>query len=185
MDRGQYDNAWEMGAFCGCSVLLRRQALVETGIFDDDLFMYYEDTDLSWRLRKAGYRLRFQPLSVVRHVHAATSGEDSPLFRYFVTRNRLLLLLKHAPLGVALSAWAKELARTVTTVLRQRSTVAEPARTCLRVQASLLAKAPKALLKRTGLLDEPGLASTPSDSSARDAASSPKPPPLGRRTSGR
>ena len=153
-DRGQYDGPGDLEAFCGCSVLLRRQALVDAGVFDRDFFMYFEDTELSWRIRKRGYRLSYQPRSVVRHHHAGSIGEDSPLFVFLVTRNRILMLLKHAPLALGLRAYAEELARTVRLAIRQRSLRTSSVRSRLRVQVSLLRQAPRALLKRYGLLRE-------------------------------
>lgn len=149
-DRGQLDRGEEVGAFCGCSVLLRREALDRAGVFDRDYFMYFEDTELSWRLRKAGYRIRYQPASVVWHRHAGSSGEWSPLFVFLVTRNRILMLLKHAAPGRALGAWLEEVARTLR-LLARRGTLGL-ARPRLRAQLSLVALAPRALLKRLGLL---------------------------------
>ncbi len=60
-----------------------------SGLFDERFFMYYEDTDLAWRGRARGWRYRYVPDAVLRHVHAATSVEGSPLFRHYVERNRL------------------------------------------------------------------------------------------------
>ena len=66
------------------------------GWFDDDFFLYYEDTDLSWRLRAAGWAIRYEPTAVVRHVHSASSVEWSPTFVFHTDRNRLLMLVKDA-----------------------------------------------------------------------------------------
>ena len=59
--------------------------------------MYYEDTDLSWRGRLAGWRYCYVPESVVRHEHAASSKEGSALFMHYVERNRFLTLARNAP----------------------------------------------------------------------------------------
>ncbi len=80
---------------------LRTEALRAVGPFDDDFFMYYEDTDLSWRLRSAGWSVRYEPTSVARHVHAASSVEWSPFFTFHVNRNRLLMLTKNATARLA------------------------------------------------------------------------------------
>ena len=101
LDRGQYQRPEEVFAFCGGSVLLRTQALGQAGVFDDDFFLYYEDTDLSWRLRSLGWRIRYQPAAVARHIHSASSIEWSPLFVFHTDRNRLLMLTKNAPAGLA------------------------------------------------------------------------------------
>jgi GT2 family glycosyltransferase len=100
-DRGQYERAEEVFAFCGAAVALRTAAGAEAGWFDDDFFLYYEDTDLSWRLRALGWSIRYQPRAVVRHIHAATSQEWSPRFEFHTGRNRLLNLAKNAPAPLA------------------------------------------------------------------------------------
>ena len=74
------------GAVAPCSPTVYLQ---EVGLFDERFFLYYEDTDLSWRGRMRGWRYGYVPTSVVRHEHAASSGEGTELFRYFVERNRL------------------------------------------------------------------------------------------------
>ena len=63
--------------FCGAAAALKTAAVSAVGGFDDDYFLYYEDTDLSWRLRLAGYRILYVPSAVVRHHHASSSGEGS------------------------------------------------------------------------------------------------------------
>ena len=153
-DRGQYDAAEDVQALCGCAMLLSRDALEDVGAFDEDYFMYFEDTELSWRLREAGYRLRYQPRSRVRHFHAATSVEWSPLFNFLVGRNRILMLVKHAAPRHAARAYLEELGRLIQLLRARRSLWHVEVRTRLRLQASLLAKAPKACLKRWGLLSD-------------------------------
>jgi GT2 family glycosyltransferase len=101
LDRGQYQTPEEVFAFCGGSVCFRTGALRQAGTFDDDFFLYYEDTDLSWRLRSLGWRIRYQPAAVARHIHSASSVEWSPLFVFHTDRNRLLMLTKNARAGLA------------------------------------------------------------------------------------
>ncbi len=108
-DTGQYDDPAEVFAWCGGAVLLRAGYLADVGRFDERLFLYYEDTDLSWRGRWLGWRYRYVPGSVVRHRHAQSSGGPrSEVFRYHVERNRLLVLAKCAPRAVALAAWGEQ-----------------------------------------------------------------------------
>lgn len=100
-DQGQYDSAQEVFSFCGASALLRRRMLDDVGLLDESFFVYYEDTDLAWRARLRGWKIVYVPTSLVRHVHCGTSGEWSPFFIFHVERNRLSMLLKNAPLGLA------------------------------------------------------------------------------------
>ena len=62
--------------------------------------MYYEDTDLSYKLREAGYEVRFVAGAVVDHEHAASSGTSSPMFLRVNARNRIIVAAQHAPWGV-------------------------------------------------------------------------------------
>jgi GT2 family glycosyltransferase len=103
-DEGQYDAPAEVFAWCGGSVLFRPRYLADVGLLDERFFLYYEDTDLSWRGRTRGWRYRYVPDAVVRHVHAASTGEGSPVFQHYVERNRLLMLAKDAPRDLAV--WA-------------------------------------------------------------------------------
>jgi GT2 family glycosyltransferase len=103
-DDGRYDQPAEVFAWCGGSVLFRPRYLADVGLFDERFFLYYEDTDLSWRGRTRGWRYRYVPDAVVRHVHAASTGEGSPTFQHYVERNRLLMLAKDAPRALALQA---------------------------------------------------------------------------------
>lgn len=117
-DRGQYDQPVEVAAWCGGAVLLRKEYLDAVGLFDESLFLYYEDTDLSWRGRLQGWRYRYTPKSVVRHRHAQSSGEGSELFRFQVERNRLLVLAKNAPLRLFLRSAIGEIRRYAESMLR-------------------------------------------------------------------
>jgi GT2 family glycosyltransferase len=107
IDVGQYDEAQEVFALCGCAVAFRTEAGRDVDWFDDDFFLYYEDTDLSWRLRAAGWTIRYEPKAVVRHIHSATAVEWSPRFVFHTERNRMLMLAKDATLGLA----AREIGR--------------------------------------------------------------------------
>ncbi|MFM8529857.1 MAG: glycosyltransferase family 2 protein [Ilumatobacteraceae bacterium] len=112
-DRGQYDESADVFAWGGGAVLLKREYLDAVGLFDERLFLYYEDTDLSWRGRLGGWRYVYEPHAVVRHRHALSSGVGSAVFRFHVERNRVLVLAKCAPARVAWRAGLGELRRTI------------------------------------------------------------------------
>ena len=98
-------------AFTGGAVFLRREVLDELGGFDTRFFMYYEDVDLSWRMRLAGYDIVYEPLARVVHRHAGSSDHDSPLVRSYSIRNRSLTMLKNAPARAVLAVLARTVAR--------------------------------------------------------------------------
>jgi GT2 family glycosyltransferase len=95
-DDGRFDATKEVLAWCGAAVLLRRAYLDDVGLFDERLFLYYEDLELAWRGQARGWRYEYVPTSVVRHVHAATSVEAAPRTRVLIESNRLLVLSRHA-----------------------------------------------------------------------------------------
>ncbi|WP_181429105.1 glycosyltransferase family 2 protein [Curtobacterium sp. MCSS17_008] len=104
--------------FSGGAVFLRRDALADVGGFDETLFMYYEDLDVSWRLRLAGYEVRHAPDAVATHRHAASSGSDSPLVRYQSMRNRLAVVLRNGSSGMVRRVVLRTLARAASDLLR-------------------------------------------------------------------
>ena len=85
--------------FSGGAALLRLDAVRAIGGFPTRFFLYYEDTDLSWRLRLAGWDIRYEPAAVVHHAHSATVDQTSDRFAFFNERNRLLMLTRCAPAG--------------------------------------------------------------------------------------
>lgn len=106
-DHGQFDTREEVFGACGAAVLYRREMLDDVGMFDETFFNYYEDTDLSWRMRLRGWTVLYEPRAVVHHVHAGSSGEWSPFFTFHVDRNRLFMILKNAPPGMVVRTFAQ------------------------------------------------------------------------------
>lgn len=96
-DAGQFDRTGQIGLICGCSSLIRKSALSNENIFDPEFFAYFEDSDLSLRLKKAGWQLLYEPTSVVRHYGSATAGVQSAFQVFHATRNRFWVIAKHAP----------------------------------------------------------------------------------------
>jgi hypothetical protein len=156
LDRGQYQRPEEVFAFCGGAVCFRTEALREAGSFDEDFFLYYEDTDLSWRLRALGWAIRYQPEAVVRHIHSASSVEWSPLFVFHTDRNRLLMLTKNARAGLATREVLRYPLTTVSLALREvarsrhtrRRPPLRPTLLRLRVLGSYLRLLPVMLVRR-------------------------------------
>jgi GT2 family glycosyltransferase len=156
VDVGQYDEPADVFALCGCAVALRTEAGRAVGWFDDDFFLYYEDTDLAWRLRAAGWTVRYEPSAVVRHVHAASTVEWSPSFVFHTHRNRLLMLVKCATARRALREVGRYplttgsmALRTVRTAARaRRAPAVRPTLLRLRVLASFVRLLPAVVARR-------------------------------------
>jgi GT2 family glycosyltransferase len=144
---GEESRDVDVFGFCGGAALLRRAALDDVGGFDRELFLYYEDTDLSWRLRADGWTVRYCASAVARHLHAASSDSASPLFRYYNTRNSLVVFARHAPAGIVARSFGRQLVGSALAGLRRT----EPrAVTLARVQglSAFVRRIPRTLRER-------------------------------------
>jgi GT2 family glycosyltransferase len=103
----------DVAAFCGAAAAVRTAAARQVGGFPAEFFLYYEDTDLSWRLGRAGGRIRYVPDAVVHHLHSATSNQASGAFAFYNQRNQLLMLLRNAPWPTIARALGRYLGVTV------------------------------------------------------------------------
>jgi hypothetical protein len=81
----------EVDAVSGAAFVMRSDLFTSLGGFDSALFMYMEDTDLSWRARLQGYRCIYVPDAIVYHRYTLRFGR---LKVFYQERNRYLMLLK-------------------------------------------------------------------------------------------
>lgn len=79
----------------GANMLIRAEAIRQVGLFDEDYFIYFEDTDLSYRMARAGWHCILVATARVEHV--GTSGESGKASwrAYYYTRNRMLFFLRY------------------------------------------------------------------------------------------
>lgn len=90
----------ELHYLTGASILIRRRALEEVGLLDEStFFMYWEDTDFSFRLRKAGWRLAVADQSRVFHKEHAATGKGSPLLDYYFNESAVRFFRRYAPIA--------------------------------------------------------------------------------------
>lgn len=87
----QYENFLENSGYAsGAGVLFKTEALKIIGIFDDYMFLYHEDLDMSYRARLAGFDIRLAPRSIMYH-HYDFSRSITKF--YYMERNRFYVLL--------------------------------------------------------------------------------------------
>lgn len=99
VDNGQYDKTGPTDFATGCCMLFKREVLEKVGLFDERYFLYFEDADLSERIKKADFDIYYVPAAMLIHVNAASSGgPGNKLHDYFLTRNQMLFGFSHAPL---------------------------------------------------------------------------------------
>ena len=96
----QYANMTEALFPSGSAALYRRKMLQEVGTFDEDFFLYCEDTDLGLRARWAGWTCRYVPGAIVHHRYSHSAGRASLMKAYYVERNRLFAAIKNFPFSI-------------------------------------------------------------------------------------
>jgi GT2 family glycosyltransferase len=97
VDHGQYDRIEEVDYLWGGALLVKREILETVGLFDPGYVGYwFEDTDLSVRVRKAGYGVLFNPFAKVWHKPHATIEQFSYRKKYMAARNAVRFMKKHA-----------------------------------------------------------------------------------------
>jgi GT2 family glycosyltransferase len=92
----------EVFGACGAAFLIPRAIFDELHGFDESFFMVYEDVDLSYRARLAGYRCWYAADAVVRHAGSGTLGTMSEAAVFHGQRNLEWTWLKNTPLGLLL-----------------------------------------------------------------------------------
>lgn len=97
LDRGGESKPAPVFGACGGAALYRRSMLLEIGLFDEDLFVYFEDADVAWRGQWAGWKCVYVPGAVVYHAHSATIKEGSPFKTRLLGRNKVWLIAKNYP----------------------------------------------------------------------------------------
>lgn len=90
------DVPYDVDIVSGCVMMFRRETVERVGLFDDRYFLYWEDVDMCFRARAAGYRTAMVPGAHMVHGLSITTGFGSPLVAYYETRNRLLFFRNHA-----------------------------------------------------------------------------------------
>ena len=147
-DGPPYDTPVDVGFFCGGGCALRTRTARELGGFPVEFFLYYEDTDLSWRMGLAGRRIRYAPDSVAHHLHSATSDQASASFAFYNQRNQLLTLVRNAPAGLAVGAVLRFLLITAVRAVRPGREHSQRARHRVTVFGSFCRLLPRAAADR-------------------------------------
>ncbi|MFD2873871.1 glycosyltransferase family 2 protein [Mucilaginibacter ximonensis] len=85
----------------GCCTLFRNSALQRSGLLNEIFFLYYEDVDLSFRLRQCGFELHYLPSCKMYHEAGISArvkkkeGNLSPIIHYYICRNHIWILRRY------------------------------------------------------------------------------------------
>ncbi|TDO20172.1 glycosyltransferase family 2 protein [Pedobacter duraquae] len=96
------DQIKEVDSVTGCAFMVRTKLLLVSGLLDESYFMYYEDTDLSFRIKRLGYKLTYLPTSVIYHIaggafqlgEKSKEGSMNHHVHYHNARNRIWIIKK-------------------------------------------------------------------------------------------
>lgn len=99
VDKGQYDKFQETEFITGCMFFFNKKVVDKVGLWDEKYFLYFEDSDYCERIKKAGFKLYYNPKIIIYHKNAqSTGGSGSALHQKYQRKNRVIFGLKYAPL---------------------------------------------------------------------------------------
>ncbi len=100
-----YNKSVEIFYAKGAAVLIKRDILAKIGLFDSDIFLYFDEVDLCWRIWLYGHSVVYVPNSIVCHASGKTASNLQQRQRmYFYVRNHILVLMKNYDLENALKS---------------------------------------------------------------------------------
>jgi hypothetical protein len=79
------DKPFEVDVISGCSMFVKREVYKQIGLFNDKFFMYYEDSEFCYRVKKHGFKNIYLPTSFVRHIHKGSIKENSEDLKVLVS----------------------------------------------------------------------------------------------------
>ena len=94
-DKGQYDTAHPTPYAHGAAMMVKREVLEKVGLMPECYFLYYEEIDWSMMFTRAGFSIWYEPACTIYHKESQTTGQNSPLKTYYLTRNRLLFVKRN------------------------------------------------------------------------------------------
>lgn len=95
-DQGQYDTLTGPTGFVhGAAMMVRKEAVQEAGLMEENYFLYYEEMDWCVKIKQAGYDVWVEPKALIFHKESISVGKKSALKEYFINRNRILFIRKN------------------------------------------------------------------------------------------
>ena len=95
-DIGQYDTPRQTAFAHGAAMMARRDTVNKVGLIPECYFLYYEEMDWSMMMKRNGYQIWYEPSATVYHKESQSTGANSPLKTYYLTRNRLLFIKRNS-----------------------------------------------------------------------------------------
>ena len=89
-DNGFYDTPGETESIHGAAMMVPRVVMEKVGMMTEIYFLYYEEHDWAEMIKRAGYKIYYQPQSYILHKESLSTGKFSPLKTYYIARNRIV-----------------------------------------------------------------------------------------------
>ncbi|MEF9987215.1 MAG: glycosyltransferase family 2 protein [Bacteroidales bacterium] len=94
-DSAQYNITAQTPYIHGAAFMIKREVVEKIGSMPELFFLYYEELDWSERIAEAGYELWYEPKTTVYHKESKSTGVQSPLKVFYMTRNRLIYAVRN------------------------------------------------------------------------------------------
>ncbi|MGV2434121.1 MAG UNVERIFIED_CONTAM: hypothetical protein LVT10_03795 [Anaerolineae bacterium] len=98
---------FEVDFVLGATMMMRQEVITRIGLLDEAFFVYCEEVDWEWRIRKAGYAILTDPSALVTHFGGQSTVQASAQSQQYLWESRLILYRKHYP------AWKYTLAKAL------------------------------------------------------------------------
>ncbi|WP_321519213.1 glycosyltransferase family 2 protein [uncultured Bacteroides sp.] len=89
-DDGQYEISNRTPYCHGAAMMIKKEVIETVGYMPEIYFLYYEELDWCTQITKAGYELWYEPRCTVYHKESQSTGQQSYMRTFYLTRNRLL-----------------------------------------------------------------------------------------------
>lgn len=96
-DEGQYNEVKVTNYAHGGGMMVPRKIIDEVGGLPEDFFIYYEEFDWCDQIKRKGYKVYYQPKSLIYHKESMTTGKASPFKTFYHTKNRIYYMRRNAP----------------------------------------------------------------------------------------
>ncbi|HYG84383.1 MAG TPA: glycosyltransferase family 2 protein [Verrucomicrobiae bacterium] len=103
----KYDHSTEIFGASGGASIYRIAMLEKIGLFDEDIFAYYEDIDISFRAQLAGWKVAYVPEAIVYHEQGTTSAKLKDFTVYQAFKNFPIVAVRNIPKGLGRTIWPR------------------------------------------------------------------------------
>lgn len=97
-DEGQYNEIKITNYAHGGGMMVPKKVIEEVGPLPEQFFIYYEEFDWCEQIKRKGYKVYYQPKSLIYHKESMTTGKSSPFKTFYHTKNRILFMRRNMAL---------------------------------------------------------------------------------------